>query len=257
MRSLLIASLLAACGGAPQRTLQPPRGYAAHMAAADDHDAAADAQDHAAAEARAGQATAQPRCGAPVVSVIADQTTSGGERIGSWVPCWTVEREAADRHHAEAVKLRQEAHVDRAIARNLVAVEREFCAVLTPDELTHTPFWHREDIDAVTPYVEDDRVRGVRVRFKPVVGLTPQWLRAAILCHQARAATLGHPPTYLDYDPTLVVGVHVVVNPRGDATEVLVRAEDDGAAAIVGARANALLARPVMASPAPPAPTTH
>jgi hypothetical protein len=227
------------------------------MAEADAHDRDAQTHERASAEAAAAIDPSAVKCGNPVVSTIADQTTSGGERIGSWVPCWTVERQAAERHHAEAVRLREQAHVDRAIARNLVAVEREFCAVMPPDELTHTPFWHREDIATVEPYLEEGVVHGARVRFKAVEGLTGAWLREAILCHQARSATLGHPPTYMDYDPTLVAGVHVVVTEKKGLVEVLVRADDGTAGAVVVSRAQALLTRPIEPPPPPPAPTTH
>jgi hypothetical protein len=125
------------------------------------------------------------------------------------------------------------------------------------DELTHTPFYHREDIALVQPYKESGTLMGARIRFKPVEGLTADWMRQAIQCHRARAATLGHDPSYMDYDPTLVSELDVAVTESRGTVEELVRSRNDVNAAVVLSRAEALLARPVAVPPAGPPRATH
>ena len=70
------------------------------------------------------------------------------------------------------------------------------------DELTHTPFFHRSDVAAVTAYREGGKLAGATVTWKPVDGLTADWMRVALMCHRARLATLGYPTTYMAYDPS-------------------------------------------------------
>lgn len=254
----LVPVLIAASCGSPQRVERSdPKSYTERMAEADAHEREARVHEKAAREGSGPFDPAKVRCGNPVVGQVADQSTSGGERVSTWVPCWSVERDAAIDHKAKAAELRRQAAKDRAVARNLVEVEREFCRGLPADELTHTPFYHREDIAVVQPYREGGTLMGARIRFKPVEGLTDDWMRQAIQCHRARAATLGHDPKYMDYDPTLVGDLDVAVTESRGTVEVLVRSRDDVNAAVVLSRAEALLTRPVAAPPAGPAVSTH
>lgn len=250
--SLLLAFtstfVIAACGR-PQRVEHAePRSYRERMAEAEQHDRDAAVHDRQAAEAKGGIDRGAATCGNPVVGQVADQSTSGTERLSTWVPCWTVERDAARFHQAEADRLHKEARVDRAVARNLLAVETEFCSLMPGDELTHTPFFHREDIAAVEPYVEGDKVMGARIHFKAVRDLDANWMRQALLCHRARAATIGYDPKYMAYDPTMLAGVNVAVTERKGTVHVLVRSDDEATSQVVLARAKALL------EPAPAAP---
>jgi hypothetical protein len=217
------------------------------MAEAAEHDREATVHERQAGDARARVDSSGIQCGNPVIGPITDQSTSGGERISSWLPCWSVERDAARHHQAEADRLHREAMIDRAVARNLVAIEREFCAVLPPGELTHTPFYHREDVAAVEPYVEGGKVKGARIHFKAVEGLDANWMRQALTCHRARAAVVGYDPKYMDYDPTMLADVNVAVTERKGRVDVLVRSDGEITAAVVLARAKALVA------PSPPA----
>jgi hypothetical protein len=74
-----------------------------------------------------------------------------------------------------------------------------------------------------------------------VPGLTVDWLREAIACHQARAAALGWPERHFPYDPTMVPGTAVTVEERGASILVVVRADDDLAAQVAYGRAEDLL----------------
>lgn len=236
--SILLVTLVAACAGsapAPER----PKSYREHMDEAAAHDRDADVHAAKAADAeRAGRGSASYACGNQALS---DQTTSGGERVTSWVPCWSVAHDASATHEAEAERLRAEAQQHRAIARNLLDVERTFCAGLPTDELTHTPLYHRHDIARVEAYRESGTLAGARVTFKAVPGLSPSYLSHALLCHRARMATLGYPTTYMAYDPAMLVHTHLAVDDQGGPIVVTIRADDDVTAAVVWSRAQALL----------------
>ncbi|MBK9034721.1 MAG: hypothetical protein IPL61_26230 [Myxococcales bacterium] len=201
------------------------------------HDRAAAAHERAANEARRSGSGGYA-CGDRALS---DQTTTGGEPVTRWVPCWSVEQEGSAEHEAAAERLRTEAREHRAIARTLVDVERTFCAILVDDELTHTPLFHRDDIASVEPYREDDRVVGARVTFKRVRGLDADYLRQALLCHRARMATLGYPATYMAYDPSMLAHSHIAVDERGGPVVLTVRGDDEVTAAVVWSRAEALV----------------
>jgi hypothetical protein len=243
MRSVFLGTvaLLAACGAGAQ-VAPPPRGVEANLEEAKRHEADARRHEELAASAEAAAARTAP--GAEYVcgdSVLAAQTTSGGERLVSNAPCWTKEVDVARRHRSEADALRADAASHRSQARALLAAEQASCASMPADELDHTPFAHRDDIAAVTARLDDDRLVGVRVRFRQVSGLTAEWLRDAITCHQARAAALGFEPRYMAYDPTVLEDVEVKVTDDGQGAIVDIRAHSREAALIAYARAEALL----------------
>lgn len=233
--SIAVVAGLAACA-APRPQPEAPKSATAHLREADAHDREAEVHDRAAAEAQRSDGTGYA-CGDRALS---DQTQSGGEPVTRWVPCWSVERDASAAHKAEAERLRAEARAHRATARTLIDVERTFCADLPDDELTHTPFYHRSDVAQVEAYREGDHLAGARITFRPVEGLTTTWMQQALLCHRARAATLGYPPTYMPYDPSTLRGTHLAVGAERGAIVITVRADDDVTAAVVWSRAQAL-----------------
>lgn len=236
--SILLVALIAACAGSAPAT-ERPKSYREHLDEAAAHDRAADVQEAMAADAeRAGRGSASYTCGDQALS---DQTTSGGERVTAWVPCWSVARDASAAHDADAARQRAEAQQHRAVARNLLEVERTFCTGLAAEELTHTPLYHRHDIASVAAYRENGVLAGARVTFKAVPGLSPAYLSHALLCHRARMATLGYPTTYMAYDPSMLVHTHLAVDDQGGPIVVTIRADDDVTAAVVWSRAQALL----------------
>jgi hypothetical protein len=237
MRALpFIALGLAACGGSPRGSR--PLGVGDHLAEARRHETDAEREEQIAGDVDAASRKRPPVCGDVVV---ADQVSSGGERFHGTVPCWSSEQSTADRHRAEATRLRADARMHRARARELLEAERASCGTLPAEEMDHTPFAHLEDIVWVGAELDGAKVRGARIRFRPVEGLTEDWLRTAIACHQARAAALGYDPTYMGYDPSAVAGTAVEVIADDDGVLVIVRASDDAAALAVYGRAEELV----------------
>ncbi len=235
----LLFGVVGACGGARSPVPERPRS------AKDELRLAAKCEQGAAEHAQAAAVVEQQ----VDTYVCADggmpsQTTSGGERLTIWSPCWSQEREHSEAHRARAEALRAEAQRHRATARTLIDVERTFCAQLPPDELTHTPFAHRDDVALAVAYREGERVLGAKITFKPVPGLTANWMRMALGCHRARLATLGYPATYMSYDPTMLLHVSVGVADLEGQVIVTVRADDDVDGAVAWSRAAALVGTP-------------
>jgi hypothetical protein len=235
MRTLpFLVLLLPACASSSRQPA--PLGVEGNLTEASRHDAEAARHDRMAHDVGV-EGQSQPVCGD---TAIADQTTSGGERVGLHTPCWTSFGSTAEQHREQAARQRDDARVHRAKARKLVEAERRACATMPTGELNHTPFSHRDDIATVVAELDGDKVRGARIELRPVAGLTADWLRTAIGCHQARAAALGYDPTYMGYDPTLLAGVDTEVLDSDGHLVVVVRASDEATALAVYGRAEEL-----------------
>jgi hypothetical protein len=237
MRPSIALALLAACAG--PTSVSPPRpiGVAEHRAEADQHDERA--ARHAAAAAEHAEGSSGYTCGD---TVLADQLTSGGERLELAVPCWNTDAEASFEHRRAAAHERSEAARHRATARHLEQVEHDRCSGLSPTELDHTPFWHRSDIARVERLTDGETLRGARVTFRPVRGLDVTWMEHALQCHRARAAALGWDSRYMGYDPTLLSGVSTKVVAGDDGITVEIRTTNPDVAAVVAGRTEALVA---------------
>jgi hypothetical protein len=235
-----LAFLVAAagCGGSPQPMESRPHGYAAHMQVAEAHSRRAEDLRRSAAAPHAGTAGENYQCGDRDLS---DQLTSGGERLLPTVPCWDPVEENAERRRAAAEREERRARDERRAATSLVEAELAACRGISPEEIEHSPFAHRSAIAEVIPHAGGGKVRGVRIVFKPVVGLTAAWMDRALACHRARFARLGEPPIYLPDDPTLVPGATTKVTERGGHLEVLVETGNDVAAHVALARAQQLI----------------
>jgi hypothetical protein len=210
-----------------------------NLSEADRHEADARALEQRAA-AREGLAVPPPRyvCGD---QAMADQVTSGGERLGIRAPCWSGESGALDRDRAAAAQLRADARAHRAQARALVMAQKGWCAGLPAAELDHSPLDHREDLVSVEADLDGDRVRGARIRFGKVPNLTADWLRQTLGCHQALAAAAGYEPTYMASCPAVLPGAQIDVIDDPAGLIVVIHDDDPGAALTVYARAEALL----------------
>jgi hypothetical protein len=239
MRAMSLLPLLAACSSpALVPHPRPPLAAHDHVAEAERHEAEARALDeHAAAVERSGTPS-QYACGDVALTEMA---TSGSERLRILPPCWSGEVGAIERDRTLAAHLRADARLHRAKARTLVTAKQQWCAGLPASELDHTPFDHREDIVAVRAELEGDRLRGARIRFAKVPGLTADWLRQALACHQAIAAATGYDPTQLASCPSVVAGATTTVLEHASGLEVIVRAADQAAALVIYGRAEALL----------------
>ena len=190
------------------------------------------ARHHAAVAAQAARSESGDRansytCGDPVTI---DQTTSGGERLVHSMPCWDLNEESAAHQRYLAHREREIARAERRSATSLVEIELAACRGMPERELEHSPFAHRKEIAAVIPHRDAGRIRGVRVVFKPVPGLTAAWLRQAIACHRARFERLGEPSTYLPDDPTLLARTTAIVEEHSGRLEVTIESSDETSA---------------------------
>jgi hypothetical protein len=249
MRYLLVfaifASILAAACSRPKEPLvRHPRGYAAQMESADQHAERAERYRQAARLPDTAKTGADRyNCGDRALS---DQATSGGERLLPTVPCWDVAEENAEHQRFLAAREQEIARTERRTATGMVEAEIAACRGMSERELEHSPFAHRKEIAAVIPqgpqgpHRETGALRGVRIVFKPVPGLTAAWMRQAIACHRTRFERLGEPTTYLPEDPTLVAGSNATVDVRNGHLEVVVEAADAGSARIALERAQNL-----------------
>jgi hypothetical protein len=239
MRILLGLLLLTSCAGPPQARHERPKGWAGHQAEAEQHDRAARIHDQAAAEATASSSSIDSyQCGDTVLN---EQSTSGTEPITTWTPCWNLDEEAAIRHRQAADAERRAAREDRAQATALARAEIAHCRGIPQHELTHSPFDHKRAIEEVIPHRSGGVVRGVRIVFKPVAGLTADYMRRAIACNQARFSVLGNPAQFAPEDPTLVEGAEVEVTNTRSNIIVTIRVPDDVQAAVALERAKDLV----------------
>ena len=234
---MLIATTVAtaACGGSHDPVARHPEGYAAHMEAAEAHSERA--EQYRQATRLPDTASANPQgyqCGDTVMS---DQLTSGGQRVVQSTPCWDASEELAEHRRFVAGREQKLAQTERRTATRMVEVELAACRGLSPQELEHSPFAHRREIADVIPHRVTGTLRGVRIVWKPVLGLTADWMRRAIACHRARFERLGEPPVYFPEDPTLVAPSTVTVAQRGDHLEVLIETPDGTAGQVALERA--------------------
>lgn len=227
--------LAAACAhhGAPLQERTP--GVAEHLALAERCEADAARHERAARDAASGEQTYVCDDGR-----FPSQTTSGGEPLTHWTPCWSYDQVRSAAHERRAEELRAEARKHRQEARNLEQIERTLCAPLSEDELARTPFFHRDDIATAVAIRDGDRIVGAEVTFAPVPGLDATWMQVALACHHARAAALGYPATYMSYDPTVLPHARFAAEERDGRVVVSIRADDDVDAAVVWSRAAAL-----------------
>ncbi|MEO7732237.1 MAG: hypothetical protein ABIY55_14790, partial [Kofleriaceae bacterium] len=168
MRNMFVLAtcVAAACASSRPPVASHPRGYAAHMEAADEHSARAD--DHRQQAKIPDNKLASGvgyQCGDTVMS---DQSTSGGQRLVEATPCWDTNEELANHHEAVAEREQRAANHERRVATTLVETELTACRGIAPRDLERSPFSHRREIADVIPHREGSTVRGVRVVFKPV-----------------------------------------------------------------------------------------
>lgn len=230
--AFVVGSLvLTACAGAPAR--RPER------LSASQHDAEAARHDREAAEhqrlhddSRRQEGYADVRC----YDTPIPDPTSGTEPIRVARPCWTAEQVPGRHRLEEAEKDRREAARHRAVAATMRRAEREACRGLGEQEVSHSPFFHRDDIVRVEELRDDDDVlRGARVVFRRVAGLDVAWMDRALRCHQARADAAGYDPKVMSYCPLMVAPTSYAVSEvRGEIVVTLAAAGEQDIALVVG-----------------------
>lgn len=236
-RMLAVISLLvaAACGGSQER---PERlSVSQNLAEANRHDR--EAGEHERMYAQNRRAEGDPiRC----YDQRSPDPSLGGEPVRVLRPCWTQEQQPA-RHHLEAARAeRKEAARHRSVAASMLRAEREACRGLGDDEMSHSPFFHREDILRVQEVRVDGELHGARVVFSRVPGLDAQWMRRAVSCHQARAEAMGFPAKVMSYCPLMIAPTTVTVEEHGGSIAVTIIARRGWEIAAVVGRAKDLLA---------------
>jgi hypothetical protein len=190
-------------------------------------------------EAQAGEAHAEQHD----PSATQAQTTCAG-RGG----CWTSVSNPTAQHSADAEKHRELAKKHRAASAALASAETSACAGISEDDRDISPFYHREDIQSVSPYSENvkssrgsvSKVVGATVVFRALPGMTAEWLQRVVDCHLARAAAAGHEMPEMDYCPLELKGVKAKVASAGDGFAVNISADDDNTAEQIKKRAMAL-----------------
>jgi hypothetical protein len=237
LASLAFPLFATACGGDQQR---PERlSASANLAEASRHEGEAAEHERLYRQNRRAE-------GNPIQCY--DQQTSQAPRDGEPVrlprPCWTREQRPSRQQLDEALADRKEAARHRAVAASMLRAERASCQGLGDDEMSHSPFLHREDIIRVQELAIDGELHGARVVFGRVPGLDAGWLRRAISCHQARAAAMGYPAKVMSYCPLMVAPTTVTVEDLGGTIAVTIIARRDWEIEAVVDRARALVAAP-------------
>jgi hypothetical protein len=163
--------------------------------------------------------------------------------------CWTMN--ATAEHLADASKQRKIAADHRAASEVLRTAEARACAGLSDDDRDMSPFFHRDDIagvEALNVSAGSGKshrtiMEGAVVTFRPVPGMTAQWLQRVVDCHVARNAALGHDLAEMPYCPLVLNGVTARVTSTPTGLAVAVSSEDSGAAQQILDRSRALVGR--------------
>lgn len=228
---------LAACGG-PDTPPERPLSLLEHEQAAKAHEREQQSHEHAQREGAARRVEERYRC---VDQPLAGVPYSGGQPIQVMRPCWTIERGGDEAREAEAH--RKEAARHRTAAAKLAGAERDACADLGENELSHSPFFHYSDLLSAAPTKKKNDVVGAHVVFRKVEGLDAAWLERALRCHQARAAVMGYSATFQPYCPLSVGPVDLTVADGTDGIGVTIAARKGTDAAALWGRVEALMAR--------------
>jgi hypothetical protein len=157
---------------------------------------------------------------------------------------WTSFQNPTKEQFEQARKHRELAAKHRAASRALVDAEARACQGVPEEERDVSPFFHREDIVAVektTVEVKGDLLTGARVIFRPLPGMTADWLQHVVDCHVARNAELGYDHVHLAYCPLALKGVTAIVHPVLRGLAVDIRPVNAKASREVNRRAEALM----------------
>jgi hypothetical protein len=131
--------------------------------------------------------------------------------------------------------------------------EAQACSGVPEYDRNVSPFLHSEDIEQVAPLNapvnpvaeegprHDTVFKGAVISFRPVRGLTQEWLQRVIDCHLARNAVLGHDLAEMPDCPLVPKGVTAQAKSAGGHFVVEVSSDDPATAQEVWRRAQRLV----------------
>lgn len=150
--------------------------------------------------------------------------------------CWTT---PAHGPHAAEARRHDELAGEHAVAGvELAEEERRACARVAAEDRELGAFGHPYDIATVAAIDEGDHLRGARIVFQVVPGLTEERLRDLVACERAELASRGHPSDAAS--PLAPRGARATVTTAGDRLAVDVIADDPAEAEAILARARRL-----------------
>jgi hypothetical protein len=160
-------------------------------------------------------------------------------------PCWTSVNNPAEADERAVARHKRIAAEHRAASQALRDAEASACAGIDEYNREVSPLSHREDIVGVqTVYGRSAKGalfrEGVAVSFRPIPGLTAEWLQRQVDCHIAHAAVLGHDISEMTDCPLVLRGVRATVSSTGNGFIVQIRSDDFGTAREIEARARKL-----------------
>jgi hypothetical protein len=162
--------------------------------------------------------------------------------------CWTSVSNPTAQHSEDAKKHHELAQKHRAASAALASAETSACSGISEEDRDISPFYHREDIESVSPLTEEVKSGkgatkkdvGSTIVFRAVPGLTAEWLQRVVDCHIARAAAVGHQMPEMSYCPLELKGVKAKVTSTGSGFAVNVSSDDPVTVAEITKRAQAL-----------------
>jgi hypothetical protein len=166
--------------------------------------------------------------------------------------CWTSTSNPTAQHAEDAKRHRELAQKHRAASAALAEAETRACSGISEEDRDISPFYHREDIESVSPLIEEfgsgkgvaKKDVGSTIVFRAVPGLTAEWLQRVVDCHLARAASMGHSMPEMSYCPLLPKGVKAKVESAGNGFAVKISGSDAVTIEEIKKRAEALAAKP-------------
>lgn len=164
-------------------------------------------------------------------------------------PCWTSVMNPTASHLEEERRHVELARGHREASQALRDAELAACAGIPETDRDVSPFAHREDIEKVERVwerrepgrAEEPRQLGAAVYYRPVPGLTAEWLQRLVDCHLARNAALGHDRPEMAFCPLALRDVRAAVRSTGKGFAVTVTSTDPRLAREILHRASALL----------------
>ncbi|MFT5355002.1 MAG: hypothetical protein ACI9KE_002215, partial [Polyangiales bacterium] len=185
-----------------------------------------------------------------------------GSRIRAGVrrSCWTSSVNPTAEHLREAEEHRRHAADHRAASASLREAEAQACVGITSDDRDMSPFNHVEDIVEVEPLPEATtsneaaseqtagavtaQTTGAVITFRPIPGMTAEWLQAVVDCHIARNSSLGHIVPEEPNCPLVPHGVRAQVSATGDGLAVAIRSDDPETGREIFSRSERLASAP-------------